>query len=138
MIAAMRSLILLLFTTALCACNMGHHSGTGPLESLELNNSEKWQMSPEMGAMFAESVAYFQDANYSTLDTAGLKSVGSGLHQRMLKIIQACNMRGPAHDQLHVFIMGYMPAISKLADEGTIADAELVDVYLTTYTEYFE
>jgi len=105
---------------------------------LELNNGSKWQMSPEMGVMFAESVSYFKDSDYPNLDQEALKTTGTGLNQRMMKIIQSCNMTGPAHDQLHVFIMGYLPAIKKLSDNGRLEDAKIVDHYLTTYTEFFE
>lgn len=95
-------------------------------------------MSTEMGAAFVESISFFEDSNYPSLDQAGLKQVGAGLHGRMMKIIQSCNMTGPAHDQLHVWIMGHLPAIKRLSDDGLMEDAETVDLYLATYAEHFE
>jgi hypothetical protein len=144
----MRSLLSFAMATfaglVLVSCNSGTgghshpDSPTAVLDSLELNNGSKWQMSPEMGTMFNESVSYFKDSNYPTLDQEALKTAGTGLHQRMMKIIQSCNMTGQAHNQLHIFITGYLPAIKKLSDNGQMEDAKVVDHYLTTYTEFFE
>lgn len=117
---------------------MGAPSGVHSIEDLELNQGEKWQRSPEMGASFEGSISCFEASDYPSLDQDGLKQVGAGLHCRMMMIIQFCNMTGPAHDQLHVWIMGYLPAIKRLSDDELLEDAENVALYLATYAEHFE
>jgi hypothetical protein len=47
-------------------------------------------------------------------------------------------MTGEAHDQLHVYLMVYMPAVDALTKSGRIEDAKKVKHYLEIYDDYFE
>jgi len=47
-------------------------------------------------------------------------------------------MTGDAHDQLHVYLTGYIPAVAALSESGGIEDATKVRYYLENYSEYFE
>ncbi len=51
-------------------------------------------------------------------------------------------MEGPAHDQLHIFMMGYIPAVDSLSssDELKIGEGQAVKVkeYLDLYDAYFK
>jgi hypothetical protein len=47
-------------------------------------------------------------------------------------------MTGDAHDQLHVYLTGYIPAVETLSESGRIEDAKKVTRYLEEYDEYFE
>ena len=52
--------------------------------------------------------------------------------------MQGCTMTGDAHNQLRIFLAGYMPAVNSLADHGTCEDAQSVKHYLKGYNNYFE
>ncbi len=47
-------------------------------------------------------------------------------------------MEGEAHNQLHVFLLSYLSAVSELHELGGIKIAQEVKYYLEIYNEYFE
>jgi hypothetical protein len=107
-------------------------------DGLTLNDSKKWQMDDHTRAVFAKMAASFVATDVSALDPAGLKAVGAGLKVNVNELIQGCTMTGPDHDQLHVYLSGYIPAVSALEENGKVADAKKVQHYLAIYGDYFE
>ena len=47
-------------------------------------------------------------------------------------------MVGDAHNQLHIYLTGYIPAVQALAKTGDMEDAKKVKHYLEMYDDYFE
>jgi hypothetical protein len=45
-----------------------------------------------------------------------LNAAGVQLKAQLDKLIRGCTMTGESHDQLHVFLAGYIPAIKGLAN----------------------
>jgi len=108
------------------------------LARLELDNGNKWVMDDHTRTIFAEMAATFQDSDPSSLDDEGRRDVGTSLQAQLKELIRGCTMTGTAHDQLHVFLAGYIPAISALAESGQVEDARTLKRYLDGYGEYFE
>ncbi|MFT5113961.1 MAG: hypothetical protein ACI8P9_003294 [Parasphingorhabdus sp.] len=49
-------------------------------------------------------------------DQTSLNAAGVQLKAQLDKLIRGCTMTGESHDQLHVFLAGYIPAIKGLAN----------------------
>jgi hypothetical protein len=89
-------------------------------------------------SVFAEMAASFLNVDHVSLEGEGLKKAGSDLQVHIKKLVQGCTMTGAAHDQLHVYLSGYIPAVAALSETGGIEDAKKVAHYLEKYAEYFE
>ena len=108
------------------------------LDGIELNDGRKWPMDDHTRSTFAKMATSFLDSNTSSLAEEGLRQAGSNLQLDIQDLIKGCTMTGPAHDQLHVFLTGFMPAVGELSKTGTRGDAEKVEHYLKNYGDYFE
>jgi hypothetical protein len=107
-------------------------------DGLRLNNGDKWKMDDHTRSSFINMAGSFLNMDHSSLDGEGLKKAGSDLQVQIGELIKGCTMTGEAHDQLHVYLMGYMPAVDALTKSGGIEDAKKVKHYLEIYGEYFE
>jgi len=107
-------------------------------DGLVLNDGQKWEMDTHTRSIFVKMASCFETADLAALDAAGLKQAGSELMVNIRELIQGCTMTGPAHDQLHVYLMGYIPAVEALEKEGLAEDAKKVQHYLAIYGDYFE
>ena len=108
------------------------------LVGLELNDGRRWKLDDHTRSVFSEMEALFLNVDSHSLEGEGLKKAGSSLEALSDKMIQGCTMRGAEHEQLHVYLMGFLPAIAALSETGRIEDAEKVTRYLERYDEYFE
>ena len=126
-----------------------HTDGTEPAENAEhthataddglvLNDGKKWQMDDHTRASFAKMAESFKDVDVEALGADGLKLAGVGLREDLDGLIQGCTMTGPDHDQLHVYLMAYIPAVTALQESGQVEDARKVQHYLAIYGDYFE
>ena len=108
------------------------------LEALELNEGLKWKMDNHTRASFSTMADSFLGKDYSSLGGEGLKQEGTVLRTGLDELIRGCTMTGAAHDQLHVFLTGYIPAVAALAEKGEVENAREVQRYLEEYGRYFE
>ncbi|MDX2473624.1 MAG: hypothetical protein QNL91_07920 [Candidatus Krumholzibacteria bacterium] len=125
--------------TAEQAEHAGHaHTAATEDDGLVLNDGAKWQMDDHTRASFVQMAASFEKVDAAALGTAGLKLAGDGLKKDLEGLIQGCTMTGADHDQLHVYLMKYIPAVTALQESGSVADAKMVQHYLSIYGDYFE
>jgi hypothetical protein len=143
--------VLLVVTTLLISCgddsaksqtpdddsHSSHRSST-PDEGLRLDNGNRWKMDDHTRAIFVKMAKSFLDSDYLSLEGDSLKSAGSDLKVHVGELIRGCTMTGEAHDQLHVYLTGYIPAVAALSETGRIEDAKKVKNYLEIYDQYFE
>ena len=108
------------------------------LDGLALNNGSKWEMDDHTRTVFAKMATSFLNFDPQSMDEDGLMKAGADLQVDINALIQGCTMTGDAHDQLHVYLTGYMPAVAALSDSGRIEDAQKVTHYLEKYGDYFE
>ncbi len=108
------------------------------LDGLELDNGRRWMMDDHTRSIFVKMATSFLDSDQRSLEGEGLKKAGSDLQALVNELIQGCTMTGEAHDQLHVYLTGYIPAVAALSKSGRIEDAKKVTRYLEKYDEYFE
>jgi len=108
------------------------------LEYLSLDNGQKWKMDEHTRTAFSEMAAFFLNSNYMSMDAKELEKIGIALKERVDVLIGGCTMSGQAHDQLHIYLMEYIPVVDALLTSGKAEDAKKVRYYLEQYIEYFE
>ena len=118
----------------------GHHEHGAAAESgLSLNQGERWEMDQHTRAMLLKMEEAFFVADHST--QAGLNAAGAELKGQLGELISGCTMQGAAHDQLHLFLTDYMPAIDRLAEAADYESARAAAIELKghfeTYKHYF-
>lgn len=114
------------------------HTSATKDEGLVLNDGKKWQMDDHTRASFAKMAEAFVNVDAAALGSDGLKQAGDDLKEDLKSLIQGCTMTGPGHDQLHVFLTSYIPAVTALQESGRVEDAKKVQHYLAIYGDYFE
>ena len=114
------------------------HTNATADDGLVLNDGKRWMMDDHTRASFASMAESFVNADAAALGNDGLKQAGGNLQKGINSLIQGCTMNGPGHDQLHVFLMAYIPAVKTLQESGQVEDAKRVQHYLTIYGNYFE
>ena len=107
-------------------------------DNLVLNDGQKWQMDDHTRASFADMAGAFRDVDATALDTEGLKAAGADLMTDLKGLISGCTMTGEDHDQLHVYLTAYIPAVTELEKSGELKTAQEVQHYLSIYADYFE
>ena len=103
-----------------------------------LDDGKKWPMDAHTRTSFTKMAESFLKADHISLEADGLKQVGVDLQVDLDGLIQGCTMVGDAHNQLHIYLTGYIPAVQALAKTGDMEDAKKVKHYLEMYDDYFE
>ena len=107
------------------------HKAAQDSHKLSLDGGAKWQMDSHTRGMF--------ETMSQRIDTGGdPKQLGSKLKEDVHKLIQGCTMTGAAHEQLHVFLTPFIPAVTELSEQGSDASLEQVTHALRNYQNYFE
>ncbi len=124
--------------------NHSHHEHDHAQESQDfgmvLDNGKKWKMDDHTRSMFIKMVSSFTAANHSSV--MGLQKSGIQLKGQIDDLIKGCTMVGNAHNQLHVFLTGYIPAVEMLVSSSDLKSgrdqALKVKRFLDIYDRYFE
>jgi hypothetical protein len=103
-----------------------------------LNDGQKWKMDDHTRSSFIKMTELFLNMDHMSLEGDGLKKAGSDLQGYVGELIKGCTMTGEAHDQLHIYLMGYTSAVTVLAMSGKLEDANKVKHHLEIYDDYFE
>ncbi len=116
------------------------HQTPDSIAGMKLNEGKKWMMDEHTRSSFKKMEASFASSDQGTI--SGLKNIGGELRGQINDLLKGCTMEGPAHDQLHIFMMGYIPAVDSLSssDELKIGEGQAVKVkeYLDLYDAYFK
>ena len=108
------------------------------LQGIELNDGNKWDMDQHTRSSFNQMAEYFLPIDLKLATIEDLKKTGVHLQSQSDSLIQGCTMTGDAHDQLHEFLMHYLPAVNNLAQFGKIEDADNIKYLLSNYNKYFK
>ena len=107
------------------------------LEGLVFNNGEKWIANSEthIGMKRIDSIL----KNNTTSDG---KVLGEALSKETSNIIKSCDMKGEAHDQLHVVLA---PILEEITDIKDVTDSSVLNnkvshlkSLINTYFKYFK
>jgi len=107
------------------------------IESLTLNNNEKWIANEETHIGMKRIEAILKN----NTSTSG-KTLGDILSKQTSYIIKSCNMEGEAHDQLHVVLVPILEEITDIKDIENTSELEKKRNHLkrltATYFQYFK
>lgn len=107
---------------------------------LALDGDAKWEMDAHTRTVFAKMAGRFEgtEVDDPTITPDSWKRTGTSLKEDIAELIAGCTMQGPAHDELHKFLVSYMPAVDELAASGASKSATRVHELLEVYPDYFE
>lgn len=110
---------------------------------VQTNDGAKWTANKETndGIQKMKGQIYaFNDLGLG-VDSLNYNDLSRGLHNTLKGIFEQCNMTGPAHDELHDYLLPLLGNIRKLGNvSGNEAQALLDEIenHLNTYEQYFE
>lgn len=110
----------------------GHaaHAAAGGL-TLKLDDGKKWKMDDHTRAALGTIEARLAKGP-ATDDIAGYKALGAELDGEIQNLVRGCTMTGPAHDQLHVWLTRFIPAVGALGEAADLGAAKGKRVEITT------
>jgi len=107
-------------------------------DGLVLNQGKKWEMDEHTRNSFNKMAESFLNTDHASMNAQDLKQSGTALQSELDVLIKGCTMTGEAHNQLHVYLTGYIPAVQALSESGNLDDAKKVEHYLEIYDDYLE
>lgn len=116
------------------------HAGEGQEARLHLNAGKKWPMDEHTRGVVGELRRSLDEATLSS--SQDVSALGGVIDGHLEKLVAGCTMTGEAHDQLHVFLTTFMPAVAAFAKESdlTKAKAKLQELRaaIVEYDRFFE
>jgi hypothetical protein len=108
------------------------------IKGMSLNNGQKWLLDSHTRASLSKMKSSISKVEIGSAQPQLLKTLGSDLSQQLEELIQGCTMVDKEHDQLHLFLTAYIPAVKELSSTGSSESAQRVNHYLNNYTHYFK
>lgn len=116
------------------------HGGADGLTSLALNDGEKWQMDTHTRESIVSLNETVADVTVESAESG--QQIGVTLNEQLKTLIRGCTMDGASHDNLHVFLEAFMPAVNKLEAAASTDEARHqlgeIQSMLQTYEQHFE
>jgi hypothetical protein len=107
---------------------------------LVLDDGERWQMDEHTRTVVADIAATLASADASSIEE--IRATGAALLGHQQTLVQGCTMVGPAHDQLHVFLRAWVPALARFREAPDVAtgqrELETLRQLLAEYERHFE
>lgn len=106
---------------------------------IELDRGSKWIANRETTAGIKQMSAIIEKSSPSTVDE--YKQLGDSLISEINILIAACTMKGPSHDNLHIFLEPLVIKAAQLEqtfskEEGARLTSE-IEQHLQAYHKYF-
>lgn len=126
------------------AADAGHsheqHAQAVAATTLSLDNGEKWVMDEHTRNKMAEMEGDFYSTDHS--QQASLTALGKSMSQDVEELIAGCTMQGKAHEQLHVFLSDYIPAVQAMSSAENLDEARDLAInikgQLDNYKKHFK
>jgi len=120
------------------ACTGDHH---GKAESVQLDSGKRWVANPETTSGIADMQAILVKYEGQTTDVASRKAMRVELETAFQGIFKQCTMKGPAHDQLHNYLLPMKALFEKIeSDNNSEAEAAISQLkqHLANYQTFFQ
>ncbi len=118
-----------------------NHESHGSTAQLTLDDGRKWPVDEHTMGSAGRLAKLVSDAP-AIESPDGAHALGEALDAELDVLVKGCKMTGPAHDQLHVFLMAFIPQVEELqtaTDLGELQRArEEIGSLLAAYEEHFE
>lgn len=111
--------------------------------ALSLDNGRKWTVSPHMMGSIRRMRVRMGDVDATALAAPdGPRALADSLFVDMDELVRTCDMKGPAHDMLHEWLMPHMTLLQRLETAPTGDSArtllEALDSSNARFDQYFE
>lgn len=110
------------------------------IKGLSLNEGQKWEANSETTNGINNMITAVNDLTENPT-VKDYKSLGETLNDIKGKILNQCTMKGPAHDNLHSFLMPLIRKIKRLKNVDSIERAQKItskiELHLAEYKKYF-
>lgn len=128
------------FGLLLAGCPDSHNHGSPTQGELRLDDGRKWQSDDHTRASISRIRSAVTSADTGTVE--GARALGASVKKELDVLIRGCTMTGEAHNQLHLFLGRFIPAVDSLAEAPDAAAAKQahkqVTELLDTYDRHFE
>ena len=109
--------------------------------TLELDNGHKWQVDEHTRRSAAEMAGLIGDAApVNSVDDA--RTLATAFDEELQNLIQGCTMKGPAHDQLHLFLAALFPRVEELSVKTDLEELRETQLEIRSlfdaYERYFQ
>lgn len=106
---------------------------------IELNDGSTWQANKETSEGIENMSSLLDSSAPASLED--YRSLGQKLDSEMQLLINRCTMKGPAHNNLHIYLQPLMGKIGELQEVNSSEKAELliaeIRKHLEAYHKYF-
>lgn len=120
------------------ACTGNHSGNAGPVQ---LDHGKRWVANPETTTGIGEMQAILSKYEGKTADIANRKSLRDALELSFQGIFKQCTMTGPAHDQLHNYLLPMKALFEKIESENATEAEDAIKQlkqHLDAYNTYFQ
>ncbi len=127
-------------TTQREAVTHEEHQQNVELQTIELNNGEKWKVDANM-------ILHIRNMendviSFAQVEQKDYQSFAEKLQSNIDLLTSNCTMEGKAHDELHKWLIPYIDMVKELseAEEGTQASNQFknIQISFTTFNQYFQ
>ncbi len=116
------------------------HKKDEKVESIELNNNERWIVNNEMKP-FLKTGSILVD-EYTTSGKTDYKDLAFQLKEQNKQLITSCTMKGRSHDELHKWLAPHLKLVADLEKASDDIEAKELVIKLkesyTLYNQYFK
>ena len=117
------------------------HQSHGPGLQLTLDDGRKWQVDEPTRESAAKIASLAADAE-SVASVEDARALGKALDEELDTLVRRCKMTGPAHDQLHVFLVALFPEVEALEQKTDLGELQAaraeIGELLEAYSTHFE
>ncbi len=117
------------------------HENHGSQPRLALDNGKKWQVDEHTRASAAK-ITELVDSSRPIHSVEDARALADALDKELDALVKGCTMTGPAHDQLHVFLVALFPRVEELKEKTDGRDLQSVGdeigSLLEAYATHFE
>ena len=118
----------------------GYNLNNDWVQDIQLDNNSKWQANVESTQGVNAMLDLIKKSNLKTIED--YHTLGSKLDEEKNMVIKKCTMKGPSHDNLHVFLLPLVEKIDYLLETTSLEDASKITnsiiENLNSYKNYFQ
>ena len=112
----------------------------GWIGDMEFNQGARWKANPETNQGVAKMQAVLTISNPKELKD--YHTVANALTKEKNYVIKECTMKGPSHDNLHIWLVPLIEKIDALSNAGELEEAQQVykaiEEHVSAYSTYFQ
>ena len=110
------------------------------MQDIQLNDGSKWEANPETNEGVANMKSVIRASNPKELKDYHM--VANVLNDEKNFVVKECTMKGPSHDNLHVWLHPLIEKIDALKEVKTLEEAQgiykSIEENVNAYDYYFE